>query len=196
MSRTRRLLYGLAFTLAVAAGAPAGASTFARVGLDYLVAENGLVVVGEVVSTRSYWNDPGTLILTDVQIAVSEILKGKLSDHEITVTIPGGTVGDDTVAVIGGAELLQGNAYVLFLQKGDLPGVSGVRVVRDLSQGVFEVRMDKSGLRAVSQANRLELVADALGKAVPPGGAEGLEFGALRQSVRNLVARGPRKEVK
>ena len=193
MSRTRKFLCGLAFMLAVA---PAGASTFARVGLDYLVAENGLVVVGEVVGTRSYWNDPGTLILTDVQIAVSEILKGKLADHEITVTIPGGTVGDDTVAMIGGAELLPGNAYVLFLEKGDLPGVSGVRVVRDLSQGVFEIRMNKGGLRAVSQANRLELVADALGKAVPPGGAQGLGFQELRQSVRDLVARGARKEVK
>lgn len=196
MRSTRRFLCGLAFTLAVAAGAPAGASTFARVGLDYLVAQNGLVVVGEVVSTRSYWNDPGTLILTDVEIAVSEILKGRLAEHEITVTIPGGTVGDDTVAVIGGAELKQGNSYVLFLEKGDLPGVSGARVVRDLSQGVFEIRLSKNGLRAISQANRLELVADALGKAVPPGGAEGLAFQELRQSVRDLVARGAGREVK
>lgn len=196
MTRARKLLCGLTLAIALGLGAPAGASTFVRVGLDYLVAENGLVVVGEVLSTRSYWNDPGTLILTDVQISVSEVLKGRWADHEITVTIPGGTVGDDTIAVLGGAELMQGNSYVLFLQKGNLPGASGVRTVRDHSQGVYEIRLGKDGLRAISQAVRMELVPDAFGNAAAPGGAPGMPLQALRQSVRDLVERSGRKEVK
>jgi hypothetical protein len=191
----KKPFWGLVLLIALAIGTPAGASTFARVDLDDLVAENGLIVVGEVLSTRSYWNDPGTLILTDVQVAVSEVLKGKLADHEITVTLPGGTVGDDTISVIGGAELIPGNAYVLFLQKGDLPGASGALVVRDHSQGVFEIRMDKDGLRAVSQAVRLNLVPDALGRALPPGGAQGMPFQAVRQSILDLAPRGGRREV-
>jgi len=166
------------------------ASTFVRVGLDYLVAENGMIVVGEVSSTRSYWNEPGTLILTDVQISVSEILKGRLREHEISVTLPGGTVGDESVAVIGGAELLPGKSYVLFLQKGDLPGASGVYVVRDHSQGIFEIQMSKDGPRAISQATRMELAADAFGNAEAPGGAPGMPFQAMRQSIRDLVERG------
>jgi hypothetical protein len=167
------------------------------VGLDYLVSQNGLVIVGEVLSTRSYWNAPGTLILTDVQISISEVLKGRFEDHEITVTIPGGTVGDDTIAVLGGAELTPGNSYVLFLQKGNLPGASGVRVVRDHSQGVFEIKLGRDGLRAISQAVRMELVPDAFGNSKAPGGAPGLPFQAMRQSVRDLVERGAEhKEVK
>lgn len=197
MTRARKLLCGLTLAIALGIGAPAGASTFVRVGLDYLVAGNGLIVAGEVLSTRSYWNDPGTLILTDVQISVSEVLKGRLADHEITVTIPGGTVGDDTIAVLGGAELIQGSSYVLFLQKGDLPGARGVRVVRDHSQGIYEIRLGQGGLRAISQAVRMELVPDAFGNVTAPGGAPGLPLQAVRQSVRDLVERGAvRKEVK
>jgi hypothetical protein len=197
MRRTRKLLWGLTLAIALGVSAPAGASTFMRVGLDYLVAENGLIVVGEVLSARSYWNGPGTLILTDVQVSVSEVLKGRLKDHEITVTIPGGTVGDDTIAVIGGAELIPGSSYVLFLQKGDLPGASGVRVVRDHSQGIFEIRLGKDGLRAISQAVRMELVPDAFGSATALGGTPGLPFQAMRQSIRDLVQRGAgHKEVK
>jgi hypothetical protein len=197
MKRSRKLFCGLTLAIALGVGTPAGASTFVRVGLDYLVAQNGLIVVGEVLSTRSYWNDPGTLILTDVQISVSEVLKGRWAEHEITVTIPGGTVGDDTIAVLGGAELIKGSSYVLFLEKGNLPGASGVRMVRDHSQGLFEIRLGKDGLRAISQAVRMELVPDAFGNATAPGGAPGMPFQSMRQSVRDLVERGAgRKEVK
>lgn len=197
MRRARKLLCGLTLAIALGVSAPAGASTFVRVGLDYLVAHNGLIVVGEVLSARSYWNAPGTLILTDVQISVSEVLKGRLADHEITVTLPGGRVGDETIAVIGGAELIPGNSYVLFLQKGDLPGASGVRAVRDHSQGIFEIQRGKDGLRAVSQAVRMELVPDAFGNTKAPGGDPGLPFQTMRQSIRDLVERGVgHKEVK
>jgi hypothetical protein len=194
--KLRKLVWGIMLSIALGVGAPAGASTFARVGLDDLVAANGLIVVGEVLSTRSYWNDPGTLILTEVQVAVSEILEGRLGEPEITVTLPGGTVRGETVAVVGGAELIPGSSYVLFLSKGDLPGAGGVRVVREHSQGVFEIQLGKEGLRAISQAARLALVPDGLGNAVALGGAQGMPFQAMRQSVRDLVERGARKEVK
>jgi hypothetical protein len=177
-------------------GAPAGASTFARMGLQDLVAENSLIVVGEVVSSRSYWNGPRTIILTDVQVSVSEILKGKLGEPEITVTLPGGTVDGETVAVIGGAELTPGSSYVLFLRQGDLPGARGVRVIREHSQGVFEIQLAKDGLHAISQATRLSLIPDGLGNTVALGGAQGMPFQSMRQSVRDLAERGARKEVK
>ncbi|HEV7670143.1 MAG TPA: hypothetical protein VGS22_16620 [Thermoanaerobaculia bacterium] len=196
MRRTKNLLWGLTLALLLSAGMPAGASTFGRVGLDYLVAENDLIVLGEVLSARSYWNGPGTLILTDVQVSVSETLKGK-TEQEITVTLPGGTVGDDRVAVLGGAELIPGNSYVLFLRQGELPGVKDVRVVRDHSQGVFELQLGKNGLRVVSQAARLNIVPDAFAQATTSDEGPGLQLRALRQSILDLVARGTgSKEVK
>jgi len=190
MRRARKLRGELALAVALAVVAPAGASTFLRVGLDYLVAQNGLIVVGDALSTSSYWNEPGTLILTDVRFSVSEVLRGKLADREITVTLPGGTVDGETIAVIGGAEMIPGNSYVLFLQQGNLPGVRGVRVVRDYAQGIFEIHPDREGARAVSQAVRMKLIPDAFGNATAPGGVQGLPLQGLRQSVHDLVERG------
>jgi hypothetical protein len=182
--------------IAFGAAAAASASTFGRAGLDYLVAENELIVAGEVVDAKSYWNETATLIVTEVRLAVSDVLKGKLEESEVTVMVPGGTIGDRTNLVVGGAELETGRSYVVFLRRGDLPGPKGTRMVSDHCPGVFEIQMGKDGLRAVSQAVRHALVPDGAGQAEALGGAEGLPFNAMKQSVRERVQRGGRKEAK
>jgi hypothetical protein len=199
MNRMRKALLAFAAAL-IAAGAspPAGASTFARVGLDYLVAENETIVVGEVRSGRSYWNEAGTFILTDVRVAVSEVLKGSVETREITVTLPGGRVGDLIAEIVGGAELIPGRWYVLFLDRVDMLGVRGALVVHDHCQGAFDVEMAGGGLRAISQARRHGLLPDAAGDAAPVGGAAGIPFTTLIQNVRELAGqdRDSRREVK
>jgi len=164
--------------------APASATTLIRASLDHLTDGNGTVVVGEVVDAYSYWNEDGTFILTDVRVAVNERLKGKLDDGELTVTIMGGTVGDLTTLIVGGAELIPEHSYVLFLDEEDLPGARGVRTVRDHCQGVFEVEIAEDGLRAVSQANGHPLLPDASGAFDAPGGAEGFPLEAMIETIR------------
>jgi hypothetical protein len=188
---------GLAVALVTLAVAPAGATTLIREDLAHLVAGNATIILGEVLDVSSHWNDEGTFILTDVRIAPLEVFKGKLKDREITVTLMGGTVGDLTTLIVGGAELIPGKSYVLFLNEEDLPGVKGVRTVRDHSQGAFDIVLAKDGIRAVSQANRHPLVPDAKGISEPPGGRQGLPLDVLRQEVRELVKdQGARREVK
>jgi len=199
MRRAQRFLGGfLALAIAAAVAAPVNGSTFIRASLDDLVAGNEAIVVGEVVGTKSYWNSDGSFILTDVRIAPSEILKGKLDKRELTVTVMGGTVGDLTTLIVGGAHLVQGNSYVLFLNHDDLPGAPGVRTVRHHSQGVFDIVLAKDGLRAISQANRHPLLPDAKGSSEAPGGTAGIPLGNLTNSIRELVARpqGSGREVK
>lgn len=188
MNREKRLLCG-AFVLAMAAGvrAPAVATTLIRQGLDELVAGNRAIVVGEVVDARSYWNEDHTFILTSVRIATYEALKGDVG-REFTVTIMGGQVGDLTTLIVGGPELIPGHSYVLFLNEEDLPGRRAL-TVRHLSQGAFDIKMDRDGLRAVSQANSHPLVPDRQGYTEAPGGAEGMPLNSLRQSIRETVDR-------
>lgn len=195
MRRARKLLCGLTLCIALGAGTPAGASTFVRVGFDDLVAENETIVIGEVLDTHSYWTDSG-FILTDAKVAVSEVLKGNPDLREVTVTLPGGSVGELQAVVVGGAELQPGTSYLLFLHPGNLPGASGVHLVRDHSQGVFELQAGERGPRAISQAKSHALVPDAFGAAEAPGGAKGLPLDVLKQTVRDLAARGDRKEVR
>jgi hypothetical protein len=187
--KARRLL-GCAMALAIAAAAaPSDATTLVRASLPGLVAHNRTVVVGEVVDSHSYWNEPHTFILTDVRIRATEVLKGDPKDTDFTVTLLGGSVDDLTTIIVGGAELVPGKSYVLFLQEDDLPGVRNVRTVREHSQGVFDVVKARDGVRAISQANRLPLYPDALGFVDPPGGAKGLLLDDMVRSIRDLRAR-------
>lgn len=196
MTAAQKLLRG-ALALAIAAGAatPSSATTLIRQSLENLVADNGTIVLGEVLDTRSYWNAEGTFILTDIRVAAHEILKGRAKERELTFTVMGGTVGDKTVLIVGGPELIRGSSYMFFLNKEDLPGAPGVRTLRDHSQGVFDVAIGKDGLRAISQANRHPLVPDASGSVTAPGGKEGLQLNSMMQTIRGLVDRS-RREVK
>jgi hypothetical protein len=196
MSWKRSLSRGsIAFALAVFVAAQAGASSFTRVGLDYLVAANETVVVGEVLEKHSYSNESG-FILTAAKVGVVEVLKGNPHLREVTVTLPGGSIGEESTVVVGGAELAQGSSYVLFLRRGNLPGARGVLMVRDHSQGVFELEKSKDGPRVISQAKALVLLPDGLGAVQTPGGAAGLSFEDMKQAIRELAARGDSKEVK
>jgi hypothetical protein len=197
MQATRSLFRGaLALVLAMGAVTPVGATTLIRQSLEGLVAGNTTIVVGEILDTHSYWNDEGTFILTDVRVKATDVLKGNAKDSNFTVTLPGGTVGDLTTLIVGGAELLPGKSYVLFLSDDDLPGAQGVRTIPGHSQGVFEVVRARDGLRAISQANRHPLYPDALGFVDPPGGAKGLLLGEMIHSIRDIAGReGARQEV-
>lgn len=189
MTVVKKLLGGvLAIAIAASVAAPASATTLIRAGLDELVAANGTVVVGEVLDAHSYWNKDRSFILTDVRFAASDVLKGRLADKEFTVTIMGGRVGDLTTLIIGGAELIPGNSYVLFLNEEPLPGKSAL-TVRDLSQGAFDIVIGKGGLRAVSQATRQPLLPDSVGRGVAEGGLEGILLNDMVKSIREISAR-------
>ncbi|HWN42982.1 MAG TPA: hypothetical protein VNW71_12230 [Thermoanaerobaculia bacterium] len=193
----KRLLRGaMAFAIAASVVVPAGATTLIRESLDELVRSNRTIVVGEVVDVRSYWNADGTFILTDVRVAAHDVLKGNVKDRELTLTIMGGRVGETTTLIIGNAELVPGNSYVLFLNDEDLPG-GKVLTVRSLVQGAFDVKIGKDGLRAVSQANGHPLLPDARGSFDAEGGREGFPLYSMTQAIRDMAGRdGARREVK
>ncbi|HWM92382.1 MAG TPA: hypothetical protein VN493_16575 [Thermoanaerobaculia bacterium] len=197
MKVAKELLCGaMVLAMAASAAAPAGATTLRRLGLDELVATNRAVVVGEVVDARSYWNEDHTFILTDVRIAMHDVLKGDVGREELTITLMGGEVGEMTALIVGGARLVPGNSYLLFLDEEKLPGIGRALTVREHSQGAFDIKIGRGGLRAVSQANGHPLVPDRQGYTEAPGGPEGMHLNTMMQSVRQIVARErARKEV-
>jgi hypothetical protein len=181
--------------IATSVVAPASATTLIRESLDDLVRSNGTIVVAEVVDMSSYWNADGTFILTDVRVAIADVLKGDRRNRELTFTVMGGSVGELTTLIIGNPELVRGNSYVLFLNEEDLPGTRAV-TVRDLVQGVFDVRIGRNGLRAISQANAHPLLPDAFGSFEAEGGHEGFPLNSMVESIRELAGRqSVRREV-
>lgn len=176
----------LALALAIALTAPASATMLVRQGLDDLTKSNHTVLVGEVIDVYSYWNEGGTFVLTDVIVAPSEVLKGRVGD-EVVITVMGGTIGDQTTLIVGGAELLPGASYVLFVDNADLPGAPGAFTVKEHSQGVFEIVDTGSGLRAVSQAVDQRLVPDASGDAKVAGDFQGFPLDAMLENINRTI---------
>lgn len=190
MRSVRRWLCGAMVFAAGSVAVPAGATTLIRMGVDELVASNRAIVVGEVVGINSYWNQDHTLILTDVRLALHDVLKGRIDEREITFTVMGGEAGGLTSRLVGGIELLPSHSYLLFLNEENLPGAPRVLTVRDLGQGVFDIRMGRDGrLRAVSQAALPSLLPDKNGRFEAPGGAKGMPLNAMIRSIRESADR-------
>jgi len=176
--RLSRIVGPALIALAISA-IPASATTLIRQGIDRLTVENETVVHGRVMEIHSYWNDDHSFILTDVRMRPSQVLKGK-PGGDVVFTVMGGTVGEISTVIVGGADLAPGSEYVLFLGRVDLPGAAHRLTVRDHSQGVFEVTKG----RARSQAVGEPLVPDVLGRSDVPGGEEGFALDELVRQIR------------
>lgn len=168
---------------------PAGATSIRRASLDRLVAENAIVVVGRVVDVYSHWNAEGTFILSDVRVVVDDALKGDAGQREFVFTAMGGTVGDLSTIIVGGPEIEVGRKYLLFLNQEDVPGLSKTLMVRDLSQGIFDVVETSKGPWATNQSVRHGLVPDATGSVVPPGGMRGTSLATMSRDIRRLAGK-------
>jgi len=198
--RSIRMLIGGAVAVALTCGlaVPVGALSLKVADLENLVDGNTVIVVATVQDGYSYWNRDGGLLLTDFQVAVTEVLKGQV-EGELTFTMMGGSDGKFTTIIPGGAILLPDQSYVLFLRQEILPGTDPVTTIAEHSQGVFDIT-DRGGvLWATSQAKDAHLLPgedlEEEGGSEPPlgdvpGGEEGLALDELVGSIKELVARG------
>lgn len=135
---------------------PLQATSAIPLTVEDLVANSTTIVHGTVLSTRSHWNEDRSLIVTDVTLRVTSLLRGPAAG-EIVITQPGGSVGKLGVEIPGASAFRAGEETVLFarvdgqgnlqptgLDQGRFPVTTdartGKRVVRGLA--VFESRVD------------------------------------------------------
>ncbi|NNC17703.1 hypothetical protein HJC22_18465, partial [Corallococcus exiguus] len=74
-------------------GLPVGATTMLRADLPQMAQTSDTVVQGVVRRVQSRWSGDKRRIVTDVEIQVTEALKGQ-PGGTVVVTQPGGRVGD------------------------------------------------------------------------------------------------------
>jgi hypothetical protein len=126
---------------------PASSTQVEYRSIEELGAESALVVRGEVSGVRSYWNQNGSRIYTEVTVQVVADFKGA-APREVRVVQMGGVVDGVRMTVAGALAWQPGESVVLFLEDS-LPGryrVSG------FSQGKFDVERDeRTGAEYVRQ---------------------------------------------
>ncbi len=101
-----------------------------------------IVLRGIVISVQSYWNQERTMIYTENRISVEEYIKGS-GPGEVTLTIPGGKVGDEALIVSDVPRFKVGEHVIVTLGDSD-------RVVGG-PDGVF--RLTSSPEEMVKSAN-------------------------------------------
>lgn len=164
------------------------ATTMLRVSLDQMVREHESVVVGEVVALNSHWNKEHSFILTDVTLAVDEVMQGAArAGGQMQFTLMGGTVDGTTNLIVAGPTVSKGQSYLLFLNHESLPGLEQALTVRELSQGIFDLVPTKEGLRAVSQASAHPLFPDTHGNSEAVGGSAGYLLDDMKREINEIA---------
>ena len=182
MGSLRRLVQVLAILAWAVPALPVAMATLMRaMDLAELATSADQIVVCDVVSQESAWDDGHRNIYTTIEISVRESWKGATpADGRIRIRQLGGTVGDIEMTVHGMARFTPGERSLLFLRQAQVVG---------WSQGKRRVHWDSTNLRWLADAADQAHVrgADAQGRphATEPDQPEALE--RLRERVRALI---------
>ncbi|MDR2944073.1 MAG: hypothetical protein LBU81_03190 [Methanosarcinales archaeon] len=102
--------------------------------LGEIIDSSDIIIVGTTITDSSYWNTENKEkpdlsekeilqseynIFTDYTIKIENSLKGKMQNKEITLTVSGGTVNNDTVYDKTAPVFKEGGSCLLFLTKND-----------------------------------------------------------------------------
>jgi hypothetical protein len=120
--------------------APCIASTFLDVDIPTLRTMSSSVVVARVQEVESSWNEDGTMIFTQVTVAVQRTLVGT-HQASLTLRVPGGSVAGFSLRMAGAPEFRVGERALIFVAAWD----DGAPMVSGYAQGVSRIARDQAG---------------------------------------------------
>ncbi len=177
--RIRGYLVALvAFAGLIAPVAPALATTVVPVPEEALIRAAAAIVIGRVQRIESH-TATGGRIVTDITMAVDEVLKGQLSATEITLRQTGGRVGNVHAWVDGSPEFEVGERVLVFVRQ--LP--DGTLRVVHLFQGKFSIVVDPASGEETAQRDAAPHGVNVLGA----NAGRALRLEELKARIRSLV---------
>jgi hypothetical protein len=148
----------------------------ARMTVPELAAASPHIVVAVVESRQSRWNAQHTLLVTDYALRVEERLRGEAPDR-VSITVPGGSLGNLSDETCVSVHLEPGSRYLLFLGRLDEPSLTPVTgawqgMVRELPDHLAAVGESREALafhgRPVRFADMVAAVRPLAAKAYVP----------------------------
>lgn len=182
----------LSITLLI--GLPVGATTLLRTDVAELSSASDTIVQGTVRRVQSRWSGDGRRIVTDVEIEVTDTLKGQ-PGGTVLVTQPGGKVGDIGQVIHGLATFSPGEEVIVFLEKRGKVSFQ----VSSMAQGKFQVRRDADGktVLAVPESTGDTLLLDPVTRQPTASAMKPVPLTELKASVRTALKRAePSKQEK
>jgi hypothetical protein len=146
----------------------ARSSQVTRLDTSGLVRESSDIVIGQVESASTHWNESRSAIVTEVTVRVSQTLKGAAADR-LVLRQMGGEVDGMRYSIPGSPSFTLGEEALLFVWRD----AAGRPQVDGLAQGKFDIAKDPAtGERMVQRSLPGLAIRDAktLGM-VPTGGS-------------------------
>jgi hypothetical protein len=165
-------------------GLPAAATTMLRLDVPELAQSSDTVVHGTVRRVESRWSGDRRRIITDVEIQVTEALKGEPGSTVLLIQ-PGGSVGDIGQAVHGSASFTPGEEVVVFLER---KGASAFRL-SGMAQGKYQVRRaaDSQTVLAVPEDTQQVLLLDPDTRQATTATRKTLTLQELKTAIRTAL---------
>jgi hypothetical protein len=163
-------------------GLPVGATTMLRADLPQMAQTSDTVVQGVVRRVQSRWSGDNRRIVTDVEIQVTEALKGQ-PGGTVVVTQPGGRVGDIGQVVSGLASFSEGEEVVVFLEKR---GAAAFQL-SGMAQGKYQVQRTGPGAMAVPASTGDAVLIDPKTRQETVSNAKPVTLEQLKAAVRAAV---------
>jgi hypothetical protein len=165
-------------------GPPASATTMLRLDVPELSQNSDTVVHGTVRRVESRWSGDRRRILTDVEIEVTESLKGQ-PGSTVLVIQPGGKMGDIGQMVHGTASFVPGEEVVVFLER---KGASAFQL-SGMSQGKYQVRRaaDNPTALAVPEDTQHVLLLDPDTRQASSAARKTLTLQELKAAIRTAL---------
>jgi hypothetical protein len=163
-------------------GLPVGATTMLRADLPQMAQTSDAVVQGVVRRVQSRWSGDNRRIVTDVEIEVTDALKGK-TGSTVLLTQPGGRVGDIGQVVSGLATFTEGEEVVVFLEKY---GAAAFQL-SGMAQGKYQVQRSGPGAMAVPASTGDAVLIDPATRQETTPSAKTVSLAELKAAVREAL---------
>lgn len=165
-------------------GLPAAATTMLQLDVPELSQNSDTVVHGTVRRVESRWSGDRRRILTDVEIQVTESLKGQ-PGSTVLVIQPGGKMGDLGQTVHGTASFTPGEEVVVFLER---KGASAFQL-SGMAQGKYQVRRaaDSQTVLAVPEDTQQVLLLDPDTRQATQSTRQTLTLRELKAAIRTAL---------
>ena len=147
----RSTLTGTALFVIAASAAlatPSGATTMRHLDTRALTLGSSDIVIGQVEAVRPRWSADHHKIFTDVDVRVSQSLKGAATER-LTLTQLGGEIEGVRYSVPGGPLFRPGGEALLFVWRD----TQGRPQVNGLAQGKFDIERDAATGTMMVQRN-------------------------------------------
>ena len=190
MNAFRLRLLAAAGALSMLLAGIAAATQVVHLDTRGLTRESSDIVIGTVTGQSSHWNAAHTMIVTDVTIAVAELLKGT-PGSTITLTQIGGEVDGMRYSVAGSPVFRNGEEVLVFAWRD----AQGRPQVDGLAQGKFEIQRNAAaGTPTVQRGSAGLAVGDVRTLQAAPSGRvlPRLALDAMRREIQAALAEAGR----